>query len=96
MNYIFTFGMGHMDANGNSLGNSYVVIPGRTEDEARAIIAILRGRKWSHQYDSESLAGVARFNLTRVSIDVLYLPEHEAPRGFESVLFRTEDVNDVA
>lgn len=96
MNYIFTFGTGHLDCEGRSLGNSYVVIPGRNLEEARAVMLLLRGQKWSHCYDSEEAAGVYRFNLSCETLDRICLPESEAPRPFKSVMFTDKESSDVA
>lgn len=86
MAHYFTFGTDHVGRDLHSLGNSYARIEARNADEARVIMALLRGRKWSHQYDSAEKAGVDEFRLMPCPMENLFLDETLAPRGFDDVL----------
>lgn len=71
--WAFTFGTDHLDANGHSLGNSYVVIAG-SFNETRQKIHELRGSKWSFQYTLEEIEEQAfRYGLQEVSLNSIAL-----------------------
>lgn len=72
--YTFTFGFGHTDKDGVSLGNRYAQATG-TYSEARQAIVDRRGDKWAFQYDEADLAGVQQFNLQPISLEEIQLPE---------------------
>lgn len=72
--YIFTFGTNHVTADGMSLGNFYVEIDG-TYGEARQKLVEARGPKWAFQYNNKDEAGVDRFNLMKVSLDMVALDD---------------------
>lgn len=72
--YIFTFGSNHATEDGMSLGNYYVEIEG-TYGEARQKLVEARGSKWAFQYDTKEEAGVSRFNLMKVSLDMVALDD---------------------
>lgn len=68
--WYFTFGQNHKDIYSKSLLNSYVVIKD-TFTNARWKVFNLRATSWSNQYASAEEAGVERYNLTQVSLDVI-------------------------
>jgi len=71
--YYFTFGCGHLDSNGNSLGNSYCIIYAATSEEAREHMRSARGDKYCTNYMSAQQAGVDRFELTQVHLEDVIL-----------------------
>ena len=87
--FIFTFGTNHQTDKGVSLGNRYAIIKATNKDEAVAIMAMTRGRKWSHCYDDAETAGVLNYKLRSIALDDLYLSPGVAPRGYDRVLFKT-------
>lgn len=66
--YAFTFGYNHLNQDGESLGNCYVLIDG-SYGVARQKLVDARGAKWSFQYESAELAGATQFNLELVSLE---------------------------
>lgn len=72
--YIFTFGSNHVTADGMSLGGCYVEIEG-TYGEARQKLVEARGPKWAFQYNTKEEAGVDRFNLMKVSLEMVELDD---------------------
>ena len=86
--WYFTFGPVHVDSDGNSLGNCYCPVRARTADEAKTIMALTRGRKWSHQYNDEQIKDtIVRHSLNPVTLSSIFLPEDDAPRGFNVLMF---------
>lgn len=60
--HIFTFGSQHVHPDtGASLGTRYVVIRAAAPEEARAIMVLYFGTKWSHQYASREEAEVQKY-----------------------------------
>lgn len=91
--YYFTFGSGHLDSNGNSLGGNFCKVEARNLNEARAVMFLLRGPKWSHNYNEKQIkASAEKFNLEPVSLDLIPLTEEQSPRGFDGVDFVREEV----
>ena len=95
MSWIFTFGSNHRGTNGEPLGNRYVKIPARSHGEAKIIMVMLRGRKWSHQYESAEKAGVEEYNLSAIPMDQIFLPEAVAPRGVDFVMLTMGTLDEV-
>ena len=91
MTFTFTFGSNHKTRDGVGLGQKFVNIEATNMNEAKAIMAMTRGRKWSNCYLSESDAGVARYELEPIPLGDVYLPPSDAPRPYDSVLFRRDD-----
>lgn len=64
--FVFTFGSGHYDVNGRSLQHNYVVVEAEDWHEARRLMVIVYGHKWSWQYTSRETAGVYKYGLEEV------------------------------
>ena len=90
MTFTFTFGSNHKTRDGVGLGQKFVNIEATDMGEARAIMAMTRGRKWSSCYLSEADAGVAQYELEPIPLEDVYLPPSDAPRPYDSV-FRRDD-----
>ena len=88
--FIFTFGSNHQTDKGVSLGNRYIVIKATNKGEAVAIMAMTRGRKWSHCYDDAEKAGVLNYGLRSIPLDEIYLSPDVAPRGYDHVMFKND------
>ena len=78
--WIFTFGSGHVHpTTGESVGRKFVRIVG-THGEARAQMIRFFGRKWSHQYESESEAAASlrgEYGYTELSVDMSAPPPRD-------------------
>ena len=75
-NYYITFGTGHLDTEGRSLGDSYVKIRIESEAKARAIVFMLRGDKWAMSYtDKDYDEAIKQYNLTEKPLDSIVLFE---------------------
>lgn len=57
--FYFTFGSGHHDTHGRSLGSYYVVIEAEDELAARREMWSHFGPKWASSYSAEGFAGQA-------------------------------------
>ncbi len=74
--FYFTFGQNHCDANGNSLGNSFVVIYAQNELAARDLMFEARGAKWAFSYPEDKFGDQAvRFNLMQLPLSSVELPD---------------------
>lgn len=69
----FTFGSGHCDAHGASLGNAVAVVEAESEGEARKKMFEARGGAWFTSYTSAEEAGVQRFGLVELSLEEVSL-----------------------
>lgn len=80
MNWYFTFGSNHLDKNGNSLGDKYVIIRG-TWGEAREKMVNIRGAKWAFQYnETDFIPQIKKYGLHRISLEtVTILKKGEKP-----------------
>lgn len=67
--FFFTFGMNHVNKDGISLGNNYVVIEAPNEGVAREMMHNARGPKWSFSYDEDRFGNQAeQWNLKPLSL----------------------------
>lgn len=71
--YYFTFGCGHLDSEGRSLGQSYCIIYAANSEDAREHMRSVRGDKYCTNYMSSKQAGVDRFELTQVFLEDIVL-----------------------
>lgn len=73
-NYYFTFGMNHLDKDGNSLGMCYVAIAAKTEYEALHLLCQNRGDKWAFSYEEDEKPwAIDRHHLTEKTLDEVKL-----------------------
>ena len=68
--YYFTFGSNHMDIDGNSLGQKYVVVEASDPMTARETFVAVRGIKFSSQYREEQfLPQIDAYGLTEIKLE---------------------------
>lgn len=66
--WIFTFGFHHVHPEtGERLRNNFVRIKASDYEAARQQMVARFGQKWSHQYASETAAGVQQYGLTELT-----------------------------
>lgn len=82
--YYFTFGSNHCDANGRSLGDSYLKVMATSESEARDMVCKVRGRKWAFSYPEEHWGDQAeRYDLKMVGLEGVKLPAVEVEQSMK-------------
>ena len=69
---IITFGFGHEDPQtGENLGSCFVRVPALDREDARVRMNASRfGQTWAFQYDNPEEAGVERWNLREVPLEL--------------------------
>jgi len=70
--FYFTFGSGHVLADGTPLKDRYCEVEAHSEIEARATIEMKRGDKWAFCYATKESAGVNRWNLRPIQLEELH------------------------
>lgn len=76
-NYYFTFGFNHTyltDHGDQSLVGCYCKIEAEDEGRAREIMNSARGDKWAFCYTDKEQAGIARFALEKIDLQLISLP----------------------